>query len=176
MNGSLHHLRSDPQGCCGWLNETLSQHGIHIAVTGHDTDRTVLTVMCDAVTFDDDGTYPAEVVTVVVDHDGDIQALPALTDGRSWHHRFPWHTLAEILRGAAPEPGKLCLWYVRDPRRLRWEWSDGLDTYLLIVQRHLLAEEYYRRHRHWPTEDAPHGIPGDGKPHPIISTELRDAS
>lgn len=175
MNGSFSHVRKDPKGCCSWLNGELSQHGMHIALTRHGADITILCVMFDEVTFDD-GTYPAEVITVVVHTNGDIQALPALTDERTWEHRFPWHTLAQNLRGAPVELGKLCLWYIRDPRHLRWEWPDGLDRYLHIVQRHLLAEEFFRRHRRWPVESAPHGIPSDGMPHPIATPGLRTAS
>ena len=65
--------------------------------------------------------------------------------------------------------GELCLWYPGDPRALRWEWADGLSSYLTVVHRHLQAEEFYRRNGTWPSEDAPHG-PG---PHPIRSPELR---
>jgi hypothetical protein len=71
--------------------------------------------------------------------------------------------------------GALCLEFPEDPQWLRWSWRDGLDTYLQMVQRHLLAEEVARRFGSWPVEDAPHGFRSDGKPHPIRTARLRAA-
>ena len=50
-----------------------------------------------------------------------------------------------------------------DHRALRWEWNDGLEQYVLRLQRHLFFEEFNRREGHWPVEDAPHGHTGHGR-------------
>lgn len=100
--------------------------------------------------------YPIEVVTLIVMTDGRIFALPS-GSGRPWHHRMP-----EGLR-------ELCLWYVRDRPDLKWSWEFGLETLITIIHRHVMAEEYFRRHPgHWPIEEAPHGL----GPHPDIPPEL----
>jgi len=65
--------------------------------------------------------------------------------------------------------GGLCMEFPWDPDRLRWSWMKGFDTYLQMVQRHLLAEEFARRFGDWPVEDAPHGLRRDGRPHPLTT-------
>jgi hypothetical protein len=103
--------------------------------------------------------YPTEVVSILITRRGAVLSFPLGPD-RPWHHRI-WAHL-----------GELCLWYPQDPRWLRWDHDDGLEAYVLIVHRHLQAEEYWRRHGRWPAEDAPHG---DG-PHPIRNPATRWAA
>ena len=112
--------------------------------------------------------YPTEQVSILIKRGGDVQAFP-LADDRPWYHRFH---LDDELFGRRWPRGRLCLWDHRDPRELRWEWDDGLVAHITIVHRHLQAEEFWRRHNHWPSEDSPHG---DG-PHPILSPALRDVA
>lgn len=95
--------------------------------------------------------YPRERVSIGVWRSGRIEAVPHDTTHREWLHRMP-----SLL-------GELCLQFPGDPRWLRWEWSDGLERYVTIVHRHLQAEEFWRRKKRWPAEDAPHG---DGT-HPV---------
>lgn len=108
--------------------------------------------------------YPTERVSITAWADGRTTAVPIGASARSWQHRNPF------VLGRLDAMGDLCLWYPGDPRPLRWEWSDGLVSYVTIVHRHLQAEEYARRNQgKWPAEDAPHG-PGR---HPIRSAGLR---
>lgn len=99
---------------------------------------------------------------------GDIYAFP-LGPERSWKHRYTSPLGGSFGHLAA----ELCLFYVGDPRGLRWEWDDGLDQYVTRVHRHLFYEEYNRREGHWPVEDAPHGGAQVGA-HPIRSAFMRN--
>lgn len=117
--------------------------------------------------------YPSEVVRLTVSASrpasatpNDVFRPPSATPvdpfQRRWCHRNPGPD-------GRLETGELCLWYPRDPRALRWHWDDGLVEFILIVHRHLMAEEFARRHHgRWPVEAAPHG---DGD-HPIRSAAL----
>jgi len=106
--------------------------------------------------------YPTERVSICLWRDGRVMAIPHGATRRRWLHRQ--RTVV----------GELCLWYPRDPRTLRWEWEDGLVSYVTIAHRHVQAEEFWRRHGYWPSEDAPHG---DGPfPHPIRTAEMRRAA
>lgn len=109
--------------------------------------------------------YPDERLRIAIWRDGEIVAIPQDT-GRTWSHR----------NGSAL--GELCLWYEKDPRSLRWEWSDGLLSYIAIAHRHLLAEEFARRDPdgRWPVEDAPHGDAANGSAHPIKTLRMRFAA
>lgn len=98
---------------------------------------------------------------------GDIYAFP-LGPVRPWHHRNPSPLGPRFGKLA----GDLCLWYLNDPRSLRWSWDDGLEQYVTRVHRHLLFEEYYRREGQWPVEDAPHAQPVTGA-HRIRSAFMR---
>lgn len=101
--------------------------------------------------------YPDETVGVLVTDNKAVRTFPVEPDHRTWQHRNPI--------------GDLCLWYPEDPPELQWTWNDGLEPYLGIVSRHVQAEEYYRRTKRWPWEDAPHGQ--DAKPHPIRTDFMR---
>lgn len=107
--------------------------------------------------------YEAERGRVSIRPDGALHSFP-LGPKRTWYHRDPSPFGGEFGHLA----GKLCLWYPKDPRSLRWEWGDGLEQYVTRVYRHLFYEEFYRREGHWPVEDAPHGDPATGA-HPIRS-------
>lgn len=177
MKGSRSDLWNNPEECCRWLNGELNQHGINVTVTRADREEIILNVTFAEVDLGEELPYQAERVSVVVRPDQDPMAIPPSTDQRTWYHRYPWTTLRRALQPRTPiNLGPLCLWAIHDPPHLRWNWSHGVAAYLLIVQRHLLAEEYYRRHGHWPVEDVPHGSRPDGKPHPILDPELRAAS
>jgi hypothetical protein len=105
--------------------------------------------------------YPREPVRVVSRRHADHPIAIPLRSGLSWFHRYP-------ATDRDPLSGGLCLWYPRDPERLRWTWSAGFERFVALVHRHLLMEEGYRRGRPWPLEDAPHGERADGRAHPII--------
>lgn len=140
--------------------------------------------------------YPTERVAVTVHRNGTVSAAPVGARNRRWLHRNPsidlnrFGRLRWTLFADAPEDvkryawwldqelsdprrlGDLCLWFPDDPRGLRWEWGDGLESYITIVHRHLQAEEYWRRTDRWPAEDAPHG---DGD-HPIRTPAMQQAA
>ena len=105
-----------------------------------------------------DHDYPTERVAISIERTGAIRATPVDYKGRPWLHVFSDDLLPV-----------LCLWDPEDPPALQWSWDEGLAAYVIVVHRHLQAEEYWRRHQDWPGEDAPHG-PG---PHPIRTPELR---
>jgi hypothetical protein len=104
--------------------------------------------------------YPTETVGVLVLSGGSIYATPHDAGDRQWRHRYPWQ--ASVLQ-------ELCLWDPTDDEALRWTWADGLVSFVTIVHRHLLAEEFARRHGGWPAEDAPHGV----GPHAVRTTEMQ---
>lgn len=103
--------------------------------------------------------YPIEPVRIVVGPGTDQPVAFPLRAGLTWHHRYP--TIA-----GERESGQLCLWYPHDPDYLRWTWADGFEQFVMLVHKHLLGEEYFRRHGVWPWVDAPHGERADGRPHP----------
>jgi hypothetical protein len=163
------------------LTEVLAADGITVEVAHHSPTLTVLDVRFGAPPREHLPNYPEEHVRVNVRHDGQIGAVPLADDQRRWLHRYPYLTIHQLLRQPDEQlswsrlTGPLCLQYPFDPPHLRWQWDDGLDLYLRVVQRHLWSEEYWRRHGHWPVEDAPHGHPADGSPHPILTSELLTA-
>ncbi len=107
-----------------------------------------------------DAGYPIERVGILVHWAGELLAVPHDAYERRWRH------LSDLSLFT------LCLWYPDDPRALRWEWSDGFAAYVGSVHRHLMAEEYARRHGVWPSEEAPHGT--GAVPHAIKSAALRE--
>lgn len=113
--------------------------------------------------------YPIECAWLFVRATGEVVAVPPeARRRRTWLHR-------DETRGRAGihVDGPLCLDYPDDPPDLRWSWDGrGLEELVLVVHRHLLYEEYYRRTGEWPVEDAPHGQPRRGR-HPVRSQEAR---
>ena len=107
--------------------------------------------------------YPTEHVSITVWPSGRIVAVPVDARSRSWEHRNAF------VLGSMSYLGELCLWFPSDPASLRWKWADGFAAYITVVHRHLQAEEYFRRNRRWPAEDAPHGSGN----HPIRTVALR---
>jgi len=140
--------------------------------------------------------YPTETVAITMWAGGRIVSVPKDPDRRRWKHRnarmdltYAARSRRQLFAGAPADVqrlalgldwarsdpmrlGELCLWYPEDPRALRWEWTDGLISYMTIVHRHLQAEEHWRREGTWPAEDAPHG---EGS-HPIRTHEMRRAA
>lgn len=106
--------------------------------------------------------YPVEWVCVAVSTGEPEPSAYPLRRGLTWEHRHPDPLLGD-------RQGPLCLWYPRDPSRLRWSWSDGFESYVAIVHRHLIGEEYFRQHGAWPWRDVPHRERPDGRPHPVLS-------
>jgi hypothetical protein len=140
--------------------------------------------------------YPRERVAITMWRNGRIVAVPVDAACRPWLHRNLGADLrhggghrqtlfadapAEVIQlawdaewclGSPALFGDLCLWFPSDPKGLRWEWSDGLVSYITIVHRHLQAEEFWRRSGHWPAEDAPHGSGN----HPVRTLTMHRAS
>lgn len=120
--------------------------------------------------FDDHG-YPVECVWLALHADGLIAAiLPDDGAGRRWKHRYPgrfsmWPPRQRYC-------GTLCLHYPEDPPALRVSWDDGLASIVMVVHRHLLFEEWWRRTGRWPVEDAPHGH-AEHRPHPVTHHRTR---
>lgn len=98
--------------------------------------------------------YPVEPVRIILEEAYDEPRAYPLRPGLRWLHRNPDPTTIDGY-------GSLCLWYPRDPRRLRWDWDDGFEQFVAIVHRHLIGEEFCRRAGRWPWPDAPHGDPVD---------------
>jgi hypothetical protein len=109
--------------------------------------------------FADEG-YPVELVRIVVLTDHEIHAFPRDQHPRRYKHR----NLLPM--------SDLCLQYPHDDPALRWLPDDGLEALVMLVHRHLIFEERWRRTGQWPTEDAPHGDSGP-LPHPIATPGLR---
>ena len=110
--------------------------------------------------------YPVERLGLVIQRSGATYVFPHAVE-RRWNHLY---RLADL------GLGYLCLWYPRDPQALRWSWSDGLESLLSIVHRHLMGEEYWRRNGVWPWEDAPHGDEPKAAPHPIRTATMAQIS
>ena len=180
--GGLEHVRQSPQTCIRWLNESGTVDGMDVTVVIHNSRLTIFDVRFEPPPPWGLPGYPPQRVRVVVRDGGQTLAVPAPNDDREWLHRYPRLSIRQILARPKSTPipweellGSLCLEYPKDPNHLRWGWSDGIDAYLRIVQRHLWCEEYWRRHGSWPVEDAPHGNRPDGRPHPIKTPSLRVA-
>jgi hypothetical protein len=176
--GTFRHATQTSEHCAQWLGAEAELWGpAQVELLRCDSGLTTFDVRFG--TPEQISDYPDENVRVVVREDRKIFAVPVCDSGRTWNHRNRLLTITEILRvGHQPLPwecllGSLCLWYPKDPPHLRWSWHHGLDAYLRIVQRHLWKEEYFRRTGLWVGEDAPHGERADGKPHPILTPELR---
>lgn len=180
--GGLDHVRRKPQDCARWLGTADVVAGVKVTVVLHDLRATTFDARFESPTLPELPDYPAERVRITVRADGKVLAVPASGDDREWLHRYPRLSIVDLL--ALPKTatvpwelivGALCLEYPNDPDHLRWQWSDGIDAYLRVVQRHLWYEEYWRRHGSWPVEDVPHGHRPDGHPHPILTPELQVA-
>lgn len=138
---------------------------------------TLLRASCDEVVlrllllpYDPTGTfirqgYPIEELQLVIHGGGSVRAIPKSGRGRSWLHR---NSIAGVWLD-------LCLWDPSDPEPVRWSWDDGLEEYVRIVSRHLIYEEYRRRHGEWPVEDSPHGTSPTGR-WPIRTREMKKAA
>ncbi len=180
--GSLADVRGDPHGCVRWLTLSRVVHGVEVTVVRHNDMLSIFDVRLDQPPREHLPGYPAEHVRVTVLASGRAFAVPINGDNRAWLHRYSRHSISELLflPSGVRIPwehllGSLCLECPDDPDHLRWQWRDGIDAYLRIVQRHLWYEEYWRREGSWPVEDAPHGHRLDGHPHPIITPALRSA-
>jgi hypothetical protein len=137
--------------------------GTDVDVAYDDRDLVVFAVTFTPPTALADDGYAPERARISVWSRGRIIAVPTGLR-RTWRHRQPY--AADVFEA-------LCLWYPDDPRGLRWEWSDGLEQYFAIVRRHLVSEEWARRHcGRWPVEDAPHG----SGPHPILTQQMASAA
>jgi hypothetical protein len=152
----------------------------HLQAANHLWHCTVLVAAPSSVTlrlvlrpnppFDSHG-YPVECAWLALHADGLIAAiLPDGGAGRRWKHRYPgtFSMWPPHRRGH----GTLCLHYPEDPQVLKVSWADGLARIVMVVHRHLLFEEWWRRTGRWPVEDAPHGPAPRGR-HPITDPTTR---
>jgi hypothetical protein len=104
--------------------------------------------------------YPVERVRIAVLRDERTFAYVLSGRTRPFKHRNP------------PPSRSLCLQYSADDPALQWVPDDGLEPLVTLVRRHLIFEEYNRRHRRWPCEDAPHG-PAAASAHPVVTRQMR---
>jgi hypothetical protein len=182
MSGQLARLRRHPHRMVAQLGRDLAGEGIAVTLAHHSRTLTVLHVAFDPPPAQQLPGYPAEQARINIRPDDQIGAVPIGDRDRRWYHRFPHLNLHQLISHPTVQltwtklTGPLCLEYPLDPPHLRWQWCDGLDVYIRIVQRHLWSEEYWRRHGHWPVEDAPHDTPADGTAYPILTPHLRSAS
>lgn len=170
--GSFEHARTDPAGCAQWLNDAGGFNGTTTTVVWHDDQVTIFAVEFPVPPQDVLPGFPAEQVRVTVRSDGEIFTVPSSNGRRTWLHRYPHVHPTSTIAAKQLVPwasllAALCLQYPNDPAHLRWNWSDGLDSYLRVVERHLWYEEQWRRTGTWPVEDTPHGERSDGTPHPL---------
>jgi hypothetical protein len=179
--GTFEHLWCKPAACAEWLSGVLRQDGVEVALAYRDPGCVILDVRFAPPPPEHLNNYPDERVRVNVLADGQVGAVPVTPKTRPWCHRYPYMTPNDVIQRGHEEltwaslTGPLCLDYPLDPPHLRWQWDDGLDMYVRIIQRHLWTEEYWRRYNDWPVEDAPHGERTDGQSHPILTPELRCA-
>jgi hypothetical protein len=104
--------------------------------------------------------YPVEKVRIAILRDERTFAYVLSGRARRFKHRNP-------------SPSRnLCLQYSEDDPALRWVAEDGLESLVTLVRRHLIFEEYNRRHGCWPCEDAPHGPAAVGS-HPVVTSRMR---
>ncbi len=101
--------------------------------------------------------FPIEAASVWITPRGEGRAWPFVGQ-RAFHHRNP--------------EGDLCMWFPGDRPGLRWTPDKSLLDLVLIVRRHLIFEEFYRRHQYWPVEDIAHGTPRSAEV-PIETSALR---
>lgn len=157
-------LMRDPRGVAHRLVQSGATHGVvSIDVRLASPEWCCLWVTLDPWAGPAAEGYPREQVAITVFSGGRVVAVPVGAFRRTWLHRNP------DVHGNIRHLGELCLWYPGDPPALRWDWTRGFEAYLLIVHRHLQAEEFARRNGYWPAEDAPHG---EGA-HPIRTAALR---
>ena len=160
----LSDVFSDPNGVIERLRSGANIYGLVDVEVIRATERVVILLLTlDPLEPMAQEGYPTEKVKIVIEADGAVRAYPK-SEGRRWLHRNPL--------GGTPLSLDLCLWYPGDPRELRWEPQDGLERYITIVHRHLMAEEFWRRTGRWPFEDAPHGQ----GPHPIDKETTKRAA
>jgi hypothetical protein len=145
----------DPTGFCDWLNREGVVAGARADVLSVYVSLAVLEVTFQEPPDSSPLNFPTEQVHVTLKSSMEIAAVPVFST-RTWLHRYPTKLPSPNLP-LESFAGGLCLWYPGDPPSLRWAWTDGVDEYLRIVQRHLWCEEYGRRFGHWPLVDAPHG-------------------
>lgn len=151
---SLSEVLADPDGAACQLHAVnrLWQGTVLIAAPSSVILRLVLR---PTPPFDRNG-YPVECVWLALHADGLIAAvLPDGGAGRRWKHVYPG--TFSMWPPHRRDRGTLCLYYPHDPEALRVTWADGLAGIVLVVHRHLLFEEWWRRTDQWPVEDAPHG-------------------
>jgi len=163
----------NPRGAAQWLNSGVVT-GVNVTVHSSSVESVVFTVAFEPPPSWALPGYPAELTRVLITSSGGPVAVPVGPD-RTWRHRYP---LSVPTAGSGVVSlefcvGALCLWNPKDPVALRWTWDKGLDDFVRIVQRHLWMEEYCRRNGEWPGEETPHGERLDGRPHPIVSEDLR---
>ncbi len=179
--GSFQYFWREPIACADWLSRVLFRNGIAVALAYRDPACVILDVRFAPPPPEHLNGYPEERVRVNILAHGQVGAVPVAAERRLWCHRYPYITPNDAAQRPQEDfnwvriTGPLCLDYPSDPSHLRWQWADGLDMYLRIVQRHLWSEEYWRRYGHWPVEDVPHGERADGQRHPILTPELRCA-
>jgi hypothetical protein len=133
-----------------------------VAATGRATQcgAAVLDVMLDPLPGLAAAGYPVEKARIAILRDQRTFAYVLSGRARSFKHRNP------------PPSQSLCLQYSEDDAALRWIAEDGLEPLVTLVRRHLIFEEYNRRHGHWPCEDAPHG-PSKAGAHPVVTGRMR---
>ena len=157
----MNYLLEYPEEVCAYISSRDGPYCVLEAEVRSYRENLVLWMTLQPVTPLQDLGFRIENIKVIVNSKYYwIKTFPRNGNTRRWYHRN--------FVG-----GDLCLWYPQDPRPLRWEWEDGFIPYLGIVSYHLQAEEWYRRYRVWPFEDAPHGHGPGGSPHPILTNQMR---
>jgi hypothetical protein len=163
----LRELFRNPTQVAIWLSENPDLFVVHhVDAVLFDSLSLVLKVRFRPPTALATRGYPFEEVGILIKRDGRIFVTP-MPDNRTWYHRN-----IDALES-------LCLWHPGDPAPLRWDWRNGFCAYLMIVFRHLCAEEYFRRTLTWPFEDVPHGVARPPVESPALQTlidEHREAS
>jgi len=164
-----------------WLSSGANVVGGHVTVAASERDMALFMVHFDPPPAVSGLQFPAEDAHLLVPAFGDPVATPAGPE-RPWRHIYPraplstptGQTLGRV--SLAQLVGGLCLWYPDDLPELKWDWRNGLDDFVRILQRHLWFEEFWSRTGAWPVEETPHGHRPDHKPHPVLDQRLLEAS
>jgi hypothetical protein len=157
---SLSEVLTDPASAAATITHAGTVFGVVAVGRSTQYSAAVLEMTLDPLpAFAAEG-YPIEKARIAVLRDERTFAYVLSGRARRFKHRNP------------PPSRSLCLQYSEDDPALRWVPDDGLEPLVTLVRRHLIFEEYNRRHGRWPCEDAPHG-PAVGRAHPVVTRHMR---
>lgn len=157
---SLNEVLTDPASAAATITDAATMFGVVAVGRSTRYGAAVLEITLDPLPAFAAADYPVERARIAVLRDERTFTYALSGRARWFKHRNP------------PPSRSLCLQYSEDDSALRWVPSDGLEPLVTLVRRHLIFEEYNRRHGRWPCEDAPHGS-AIGQVHPVVTRQMR---